>query len=76
MLSRGDLLLSILRDHVCLPTGSIGSVPVDDSELNNIPLASRMALICGTSTCHMAVSSPAAANYYTVKSTWMDICPH
>ncbi|KAI0240066.1 FGGY carbohydrate kinase domain-containing protein [Lamellibrachia satsuma] len=36
---------------------SIGSIPADDSELSCVPVASRLALICGTSTCHLAVSN-------------------
>ena len=40
---------------LCFYLGCLGCVPQEDS-VTVPPLSSRMALISGTSTCHMAVS--------------------
>lgn len=46
--------LCIIFDCSVISPGTLGCIPRELSE--EVPLTCRLALICGTSTCHMAVS--------------------
>ena len=45
-------------DDLCylLIAGSLSCQPNDDDSLQQMPLSHRLAMICGTSTCHITVS--------------------